>query len=74
MYGAISSYEGCPAFQDMMQHSNIKQWYDSCKDHVEHSKGEFFLNNPSKLSAEQIRQNQQKEENLNKKSKKFILF
>lgn len=74
LYGAISSYEGCPAFEDMMQHSTIKQWYDSCKEQVEHSRGEFSLNNPSQLSEAKIKENQHKEDNLNKKSKRFILF
>lgn len=57
-----------------MTHSKIKQWFDSCKEQVENSKGAFFLDNPDKLSDAQIKQNLQKEENLNKKNKRFILF
>ena len=57
LYGALGSFEGCSAFQDMMLNSKIKNWYEACKDQVINSKGHVYLNNPMSFNP-----------NFNKKS------
>ena len=41
----MGSFEGCEAFQDMMQNPDIKKWYLACKEEVTNSKGLMKTNN-----------------------------
>ncbi|XP_065161734.1 prostaglandin E synthase 2 [Atheta coriaria] len=42
VFGVLSSIEGCDAFKDLLQYSNIKGWYFSMKDAVKQHKGAAF--------------------------------
>lgn len=41
----MGSFEGCPAFEDMMKHEKIKAWYLAMSDMVLNSKGSTSLLN-----------------------------
>ena len=45
LYGSMGSFEGCRAFEDMMQHEKIKSWFLEMKELVTHSAGSVYLNN-----------------------------
>lgn len=72
MYGAIGSFYGTISFDDMMNNSNIKKWYDACKEQVETSKGSFYLNDPVKTVVPD--KNDTKKDDAAKKPKKLGIF
>lgn len=79
LYGVIGSFEGCEAFNDMMNNTKIRNWYEACKDQVVNSKGGFYLNNPNiPIEAEGTQawavNEQNQDNNANKKQKKFYIF
>lgn len=39
VYGILTSIEGCNAFQDLLTHSKIKDWYLSMKEEVQRHGG-----------------------------------
>jgi len=68
LYGAICSFKGCTAFEDMMKNTDIKNWYNSMKDQVENSKGS------SKMNSDIAQNILNKDINSNKKQKRFFFF
>lgn len=42
VYGVLNSIEGCYAFKDLLNNSNIKTWYYSMKDVVQNHRGSAF--------------------------------
>lgn len=39
VYGVLTSIEGCQAFQDLRNHTEISKWYDGVKDNIERKMG-----------------------------------
>lgn len=70
MYGAIRSFKGCSAFNDMIKNSKIKDWYENCHKHVKLSKGKDKLN----LYASKTIENVNKTSTQEKPKKRFYFF
>lgn len=39
VYGVLSSIEGCQAFKDLRDHTEIGKWYDDIKNSIENRMG-----------------------------------
>lgn len=75
LYGAIQSFEGCDAFNDMINNSKIKNWYEAMKEQVEQSKGSVLLNNPFYSVKHSMDNCNDKEIKQKKKAtKRFYIF
>lgn len=44
VYGVLSSIEGCQAFQDLRNHSDIGVWYDDIKNTIGRGQGKVIAN------------------------------
>lgn len=42
VYGVLSSIEGCQAFQDLRQHTDIGKWYDDIKRTIDSKMGKVL--------------------------------
>lgn len=77
LYGAIGSFKGCATFDDIMSNTQIKAWYDACRDEVENSRGAALLHN-NKSSKKDGSKNYSELGYSNndkpKKSKRFGIF
>lgn len=47
LYGTIDSFKGCTAFDDIMNNSKIRSWYEACREEVENSRGKDLLHQTS---------------------------
>ncbi|KAJ0183790.1 hypothetical protein K1T71_000213 [Dendrolimus kikuchii] len=43
IYGVLSSIEGCQAFQDLRNHTDIGKWYDDIKHNIERRMGKVIV-------------------------------
>lgn len=74
LYGVISSFRGCKAFDDMVQNSKIKSWYEACQEQVENSQGRVLLNNSIKNKTKKQNNTNNVQSDSPKQSKRFGIF
>ena len=43
VYGSLSSIEGCKAFQDLRDHTDIGKWFDNMKQTILESRGRVMM-------------------------------
>ena len=43
MYGVLTAIEGCDAFKELIDQTNIGGWFYSMKKHVKQSRGDLVL-------------------------------
>ena len=74
LYGAIGSFKGCSTFDDIMNNTTIKTWYNACNEEVENSRGGVSFQTSSNNKSGSKKSELSYSNDQPKKSKRFGIF